>query len=127
MNLTEVVNDPDIAEHFTILRSSGGFFGPGGWVEPPPQSISMYGVISQASMPELESLPEADRVHDTVVINCELPMFITRVANTGTMGTPGAGTSDIVIYQGEKYRIMKVSNYAARGYWWAIATRMLGA
>lgn len=127
MNLTEVVNDPDFAESFVVLRSQGGSFSAGGWKEPPPQRLNYYGVISIATAKEIESLPEADRVHEAIVINCELPLYVTRIANEGTTGS---GTSDVIIWVGgtnDKYRIMKVHNYSTRGYWWAIAVRMVGA
>lgn len=124
MDLREAINDPDIAESFDVLRSQGGSFQPGGWVEPAPQTIKCYGIISEASAREVKMLPEADRILDNITIHTETPLFVTRIPNAGTVGQ---GTSDIVIYEGDQYRIMKVYNYSTRGFYWAIAVRMAGA
>lgn len=124
MDLSDVCNDPDEAENFTVLRSQGGAFQSGKWTEPPPQTLNYYGTVSIASAKEVEALPEADRVHESIVINCELPLYVTRAAGEGTTG---AGTSDVVVWNVDKYRIVKVHNYASRGYWWSIAVRMVGA
>jgi hypothetical protein len=37
-----------------------------------------------------------------------------------------SGTSDILVWQGIKYRVLAVRNYEQRGYWSAIAARMAG-
>jgi hypothetical protein len=124
MNLTDVVNDPDIAESFIILRSTGGSFGPGGWTEPSPIQLSVYGIVSIADAKTIATLPEADQISEAIVINTETPIFVTRVAGEGTSGP---GTSDIVVWNGDKYRVAKVHNYDSRGYWWAVAVRLLGA
>lgn len=122
MNLSFVTNSPALGQSFTVLRSQGGAFVLGKWTEPAPQTLNYFGVISIADARTVEALPEADRVHEMIVINCEQPLYLTRAT-----GSTAPATSDQVVYQGEKYRVMKVHNYAQRGYWWALASRMAGA
>lgn len=123
MNLSSVVNNPTLAEPFSVQRSIGGAFGPSGWTEK-YSTLNYYGIISIADAKTVDAVPEADRVHEMIVINCELPLYVTRVANEGT---PGQGTSDVVTWQGDQYRILKVHNYSNRGYYWCLAARMVGA
>ena len=61
MDLSQAVNDPDMAELFTIVRTSGAFAA-GGWQPGTPQNIQGYGVVSIASGKDLEMVPEGDRI-----------------------------------------------------------------
>jgi hypothetical protein len=126
MDLSDAVLDQDTYEPFTVQRSQGGQFGPSGWVDK-YTTLNKMGVISIASPREVAALPEGDRIHEAIVINCTDALFVTRTA-----GSTGPATSDIVIWTGNdlapggQYRVMKTHNYASRGYWWAIAVRMAG-
>jgi hypothetical protein len=124
MDLSFVVNDPLDAEQFQVLRSQGGAYGPGGW-DDQYTTLNYYGIITPNGSPrEVEAVPEADRVHGWITINCELPLYVTDAAR-GLQGS----TSDLVLWsQGDGclYRVLKTHNYASRGYWWAVATRILG-
>lgn len=123
MNLTEVVNDPEECEKFIVKRSTGGKFVAGVWQDV-STLLNYYGRITIAEASDTEALPEGDRIHNSIVINCELPLYVTRVANEGTKT---AGLADQIIYKGDTYRILKVNDYSMKGYYWAIAARMVGA
>ena len=123
MDLSFAVNSPLLAENFTVMRSNGGSFGAGGWRDN-YTTLAYYGVITPNGDPkEVEAIPEADRIHGVITINCELPLFVTRAS--GADGGPA--TSDIVQWNGDNYRVMKTHDYRSRGFWWAIAVRMAGA
>jgi hypothetical protein len=81
-------------------------------------------VISIASEKDIDSVPEADRVHEMIVINTVNPIYVTRAADASDTGGPA--TSDMVVWNNTNYRVIKVYNYQSRGYWWAIAGRMAG-
>lgn len=127
VDLTDVVNDADLGEPFTVQRSQGGYFGAGGWSDN-YVSLNMFGIISIADDKTVDALPEADRIHEVITIRSAEPVYVTRLsANDG-----GPATSDIVIYQGPTapwgtYRVIRRGNYASRGFWRATATRMAGA
>jgi hypothetical protein len=116
--LQDVVNNPDLAEPFTILRITGQQ-GTGGWLAGTPQSISVYGTVSIASARELEMIPEADRVHEVRVFHSSTQMYGTSENRSGT--------SDILVWRGIQYRVLKNPNYSQRGFWEAFATRMQGS
>lgn len=118
LDLSRVVNSPLFAQSFNIIRSSGGSFTAGIWNQTPSTIVS-YGVISVATARELLQLPEADRIVGTMVFHSEQPIFET----SQTRG----GTSDILMWRGEKYRVSLVRPYHDYGYWKAFAVRTQGS
>jgi len=116
--LQDVVNSPDLAEPFTILRQPGSF-GAGGWQTSQPQNIPAFGVVTVASHKMLQMIPEADRVNADRMFLAECPMYVTSEVN--------GITSDILVWMGVKYRVMAVGQYQNRGgFYYAIASRMKG-
>lgn len=120
-DLQDVVNDPDLAEPFTITRSSGQFAA-GGWTSA-STTIQAFGVVTVAGAKQLDMIPEADRVHGSRVFICEQPMYVT----SETRQDGQSGTSDILVWNDVKYRVHSVGNYNNRGgFYFAVATRMAG-
>jgi len=121
-NLQDVTNDPDLAEQATVLRSTGTFAA-GGW-QSTTQTLQWWGVVTVASDRQLESLPEADRVHGARVFISEQQLYVTAAQRED--GT--AGTSDVLLYNGHKYRVASVGPYQNRGgFYSAVALRMQGS
>ena len=116
LDLSDVVSDPDIAESFTIERSSGGFVR-GGWSNAVDR-IPAFGVVSVVNENELDMLPEADRILGARVFYSTQEMYVTSVQRSGL--------SDVLIYNDEKYRVFNVAPYGNRGYFRAYAARMVG-
>jgi hypothetical protein len=116
-DLSEVVLDSEIAEPFQILRPFGQFAA-GGWEVLSTQVINTFGVVSIASAREIAMLPEGDRSNEVRAFWTTEPMYLT----DGQRGQ----TSDVLVWQGTKYRILKQPQYDNRGYWKALATRLLG-
>jgi hypothetical protein len=117
-DLQDVVNDPDLAEPFTVLRQNGSFVQ-GGWQVNAPQSIEMWGVVTVASNKELQMLSEADRVRGARMFFSQAPIYVTNEAD--------GITSDIIVWNGLNWRVMSVGQYQNRGgYYCAIAQRMRG-
>lgn len=114
MDLNDVVSDADIAEPFVILRSTGAFVA--GGYQSAPASIPSFGVISQPNGIELEQVPEGDRAKGAIVVHTQAPIYQTNPT----------GTSDIVVWYGDQYRVVKVYQYQNRNYYHAIAVRMSG-
>jgi len=107
---------------FVVQRSNGGFYSAGAWSDQ-FSSLPYYGVVSIATPEELDALPDSDHVHAAIVINCELPLYVTRLSPMNG----GPATSDLIVWNNENYRIIQTHNYSSRGYWWAIAARMAGS
>ena len=117
MDLSEVINDPELAEAFTILRSTGSF-GAGGWSET-KATVPAYGVVSPSSPDDIQQLPEGDRVAGNTTFYTSQAMYITH-------GGQQAGTSDIIQWQGQQWRLAQVWDYSTRGYYKAVGVRMSG-
>jgi hypothetical protein len=112
-----VVGNPDICSSFTILRTTGQF-APDGWQPNAPTFISAYGAVRNVSGKEISMLPEADRVHEAVTVRTTTQLFVTNEDNDQV--------SDVLQWQGAKYRLLNVRNYSEQGYWFAMGVRMAG-
>ena len=122
IDLTEVVNDTDLAESFTITRSTGQFAA-GGWIET-TKTVKMYGVITAPEGEDLQMIPEADEVEGAIAVYSSQQIFETHLDSEKGQDQ---GTSDVILWQGFQYRVIKAWRYNTRGFWKAIAARMLGA
>jgi hypothetical protein len=116
--MTDVLSDADVCSPFTIQRNPGQFSG-GGWQAYTPQIIRAFGAVRNATGRELEMVPEADRVHESMSFRSTTPMYMTDEA----MGI----TADILTWNGEQYRVVLSKNYSEQGYYFAIARRTAGA
>lgn len=119
--LQDVTNDPDLAESFVIQRSTGQFVA-GGYSDT-KTDIQTFGVVTVATEKQLASLPEADRVHGVRAFFTQFPMYVTNEQRSD--GT--SGTSDILVWQNQSYRILSVGQFQNRGgFYCALASRMKG-
>ena len=115
INVSEVVNDPDFAQWFTVFRKSGEF-GSGGFIQGEELPIPMKGPVIPSTAEELNMIAEADRVTSAMNFYTTTAMYRTR---------QGA-TSDEILWQSERYRIINVWDRSANGFYKAMATRMEG-
>ena len=118
IDLSEVVNDPDLAKEFAILRQSGSF-QLGGWVSDPPQEIPAFGVITVATPKMLQMVPEGDRVGGEMAFITANEIYLTSEKRSGT--------SDQLVWHGEKYRVIHVAPWMDYGFFIAVAVRMKAA
>ena len=122
INVSEVVNDADFAQDFKIMRSSGGSWKAGVWVNA-VETVCGYGVIQPATAEELDQVPEGDRVKGMLSFHSEEPLFET---HTKSSNDKFAGTSDIICHREQKYRLVKVFPWEDFGYYKAIGARISG-
>lgn len=117
INVEEVVNDPDVSESFTILRSTGSWLN-GVWQPNNTQQIAGYGPVQPLSAKELEMIPEGDRATEHRAFWSAEIIYTTRA-------TDGQGrSSDILLWNGLQYRVLSVMQQQDFGYYRAIAVRM---
>lgn len=121
IDVSDIVNDPMFAQTFSILRSSGTWVK-GDW-ENIETAIQSYGAMQPATDRELQMLPEGDRISGALSVWSSAPLY-----TTGTVGQndPNAHISDLILWHGEKYRVLGVKPWQDDGYYRAIATRMSG-
>ena len=116
-NVSELVNDFDLCSNFTIQRKTGQF-AIGGWTQSAPTNISAFGAVRNSTGKELEMIPEADRPKEALTFRTVFPLYVTN-EQTGLM-------SDVLVFQGNHYRILLSKNYSEQGYWFAMAVRLEG-
>lgn len=125
ISVDEVIEDPDFAQKFTVIRSVGSFVK-GVWTEGTPIEIEMIGVISVASSKDLRQVPEGDRITGAMVFHSLKQIYTTRVGSgTGRRATT-TGISDKILWRTEEYKIVSVSPYIDYGYYKAIGERIKG-
>ncbi|WP_083430272.1 hypothetical protein [Alicyclobacillus macrosporangiidus] len=112
MQLSRVLSSRRMAQTFTVYRKGGSWVA-GRWngTETP---IQMTGVITVPSETDVEQVPEGDRQRGAICVYTAQPLMIT---NAG-------GTSDEILWRGQRYRAAKVWPYADYGYYKCIAVRM---
>jgi hypothetical protein len=118
--LDDVVCDGDLADSYVIVRNTGKFAA-GGFQQTSVTSIPVFGVVTAASLKDIEMVPEGDRVREMRAFYARQPLYVTR-----DNPQDGTGTSDVLQWHGQNYRILTVGDYSNRGYWKAIAARTSG-
>ena len=118
INVSKAIRDPRLSQQITIYRKSGEWNK--GRFEQTEQQLSMLGVVSIAKSKDIEMIPEGDRVGGEIVIHTLEKIFVTHNSDNNK------GTSDEILWDGERYKIYSVSPYMQYGYYKAIAMRKLG-
>lgn len=111
IDVSRVILNPKFSQVFSVLRQSGDFVR--GRMVQSEEELRYRGVIKPAKAQEIEMIPEGDRVGGEIVIYATKKLYVTNES----------GTSDEVIWNGEKYKIYSVSPYSDYGYYKAIAIR----
>jgi hypothetical protein len=114
INVAEVL-DSDFCENFTVLRTPGTFIK-GVWTRGTTAALPFYGSLQPSTPEELQMVPEGDRVAGMVSIHTTQTIFETNTSQT----------SDVVVWRGLNYKVLKVLHWDGFGYVKCFATRMLG-
>jgi hypothetical protein len=117
INMADIVADPTFTPpaYFQILRSTGTFQS--GGFQSTTSTIQQTGPVQPATSKEISMLPEGDRVGLVLTFWCTVPMQVTKKN----------AASDIIVYEGEQYRVLQVNHHPGAGFWRATATRMKAA
>ena len=118
-SLAEVANDPDLAQCWTVIRSTGQFAA-GGWQNQTVQ-IEMRGISAIATDRDLEMIPEGDRVTGARLFIASQPLYVTRNLEPNM-----SGIADQIQFGDSTYRLLSVGPWCDYGYYYAIGVRMSG-
>lgn len=114
INVAETILDPDFAQPYTVYRKTGS------WVEgeyvQTEQALAFHGVVVAANTKDLLQVPEGDRVKGIMAFYSIEPLLVTN----------DSGTSDQVVWRGERYRLFQLWPYVDYGYYKALGERMVG-
>jgi hypothetical protein len=114
-NQSVAITNPDVAQSYTIQRTTGAFVL-GGYTTVDTTMIPAYGVITVAAPKDLRQVPEGDRVEGSMLF----------FATQEIMETRPSGLSDTILWRGDNYKIVKVWPYGDYGYWKACGVRVVG-
>ena len=120
INISEVIYDPDFYQEFTVKRSCGTWQD-GEWVESKTE-IAMGGVVTVAGTRDLEQVPEGDRMTGMMCFYVAPPysLYLTQDADEEQ------GVSDLVLWRGKWYKLVKILDERDYGYQKAIGVQVEG-
>lgn len=115
LNVADVILDPLFVQSFGVKRQSGAWTK-GAWVPGTVSNLTLTGTIIPASPKDIDQIPEGDRITGMMAFYTTAETFVTR----------STGTSDVLTWNGEDYKVMLVNPYSDYGYYKALAVRMKG-
>ena len=123
INVSELITDVDFVQQYTVYRNTGSFVR--GVFTSTETTLTFYGTVVAANVKDVQMMPEGDRIEGLMVFysTTDKPIYTTRVANGDSTTT---GTSDQILWRGNRYRILQVYPYLDYGYVKAIGSRMDG-
>lgn len=110
IDLSELIHDPDFCTNFIVERKTESVWSKG---EPTyeTQRIPVEGIVAPTSSKDLQLVPEGDRRNGTKTFYTDINMML-KVSDTDK-------TSDVCIWNGERYKLVNTWNYAANGFYYA--------
>lgn len=118
IDVSELVNDPDNSQPFTILRNQGKWLN-GSWQSGNQQQLAGFGVITPLTARDIKMVPEGD-VNESLRAFYTATQIFTTNANAAVDST--GGSSDVLVWRGQQYRVIGVKHYEDYGYYKAIGT-----
>lgn len=124
IDVSDLITDSDFANRYTVMRSRGEWID-GRFEIKEDKRLNYYGVVQQASDKEIEQLDIGDNV------NHILKFFTTPnrklyITNDNPNDNEEDYISDVILYKGDKYKIIKISNWENNGYYRAYTIRVAG-
>ena len=113
INVGSVLLGGSLTQTVTVYRKSGAWIA-GVWTASPDTAIAITAVVTRPSPNDLDQIPEGDRQKGAIAV----------YSTTQLMLTNASGTSDEVLYGGDRYRLAQVWDWSAAGYYKAIGVKM---
>lgn len=113
IDVSELMDDPDFSTDYQIVRAGvGGYVNEGEWSPGVPSTINRFSPV-QPTKPEdmIEYLPEGERDSGAITV-WSREELILREAD-----------SDIILYNGNSYRVAHQRPWLRNGYWQVIAVQ----
>lgn len=106
IEFAELITDPDLAQWFTVTRSLQVVDQSGNTQVFAQQPLDVYGIV-QPAPPETTALylPEGERT------NTNINVWTTTPLQVGIDGT----AADVIGYNGQRYRVCKITNWTHAG------------
>lgn len=122
IDLSSIVVAPEYRQKITIIRDKGGEWYQGSYQKITETIITM-GVISGTDERVTDMIPEGDRISEEKYIHTIIPIYTTRSFKVKS-GDIQSFDADIVIWNGEKYKVTKVQDSGDYGYWRGVISKI---
>ena len=114
LDVSRVVKNPALQQSFTIQRNTYAFANEGEWTLQGTENIGAKGVVTPSSAKDrTEFLPEGQR--EVAAITIYSPVAINNADGNST-------EADVIIWNGNYYRVQFSKPWASYGYWFVVAT-----
>lgn len=117
IDLSDIVMSQEFLQTFTIIRSSDGVWIKGRFVQN-TQQFEMSGVVTAINEKDITMIPEGDRNSEKKTFHTIEPLYVTRNDNSTK------GISDIILYEGYRYKIVTVVDASDYGYYRATGVKI---
>lgn len=115
LDVSRILHSRSLAQPggFTVYRKSGAWVA--GRFVPQETQMTIQGVVTACKPKDLVQVPEGDRATAVMCFHSPEQIYTTR----------NEGTSDEIVWRGERYRILSVIPWGDFGYWKALGVRMV--
>jgi hypothetical protein len=111
VNVSDVVNDPQFSQTFSVKRFTGNFANEGEYDRGSVVTLTRYGSIQPANQDDLNLLPEGQRDGKYIKV------YTVQEIRKGD----GTVESDQILWDGREYRVTFTKLYKDYGYYFVIA------
>lgn len=122
LDLSSIVVAPEYRQKITIIRDKGGEWFQGVY-QKITETIETMGVISGTDERVTDMIPEGDRISEEKYIHTIIPIYAARSYKVKS-GEIESLAADVVVWNGEKYKVVKVQNSGDYGYWRAVISKI---
>lgn len=119
LNVADIVASPEFTQTITIKRHSNGRFVKGRF-EQDEKTIKIKAVVSVSDEKTLSMIPEGDRNETTKTVHS-----LEKIYMTSSEASKGENrTSDIVIYNGDEYKVIAILDADDYGFTKAVISKI---
>lgn len=114
IDISDIVGDPDFTQTITVQRVTGAYVPGGeGEITKTEATLTRRAVVQPATADDVvQYLPEGERTDQAIRIWCTQDI---------RMSDGALIYSDVVVWQGQRYRVEFSKPWQQHGYWFAIA------
>jgi hypothetical protein len=108
IDVSELIEDPDFAFPYTVLRRTGQWVNARFVVSDPPERLTYYGAVQPATTREIEQLGIGDNEKGVMKFFCRLPKDIYLTRNFDESDET-AQVSDEILFRNSLYKVLQIS------------------
>jgi hypothetical protein len=121
IDVSDLIEDPDFAFPYTIVRRTGAWLDGRFVVSDPPDRLPYYGAVQPATTRDIEQLGIGDNEKGVMKFFCRQPkdIYLTRNFNDSD---ETAQVSDEIEFNGYVYKVLQISPWQQNGWTRAFAS-----